>query len=141
MKMCFFFFFAFCCFFSCSTDDPSNDVDANLIQVQLQEGTNMAATLSPDQSTLAIDLQGTIWLVPAEGGTATALTDPRADSHEPSWSPDGQFLAFQSYAGGNFHIWIIDKEGKQLEQITFGAYDDREPHWSPDGQRLGFFIG
>ena len=50
------------------------------IEVTLTEGTNMAAALSPDGGTLAIDLVGRIWTLPASGGTATALTDPFGDA-------------------------------------------------------------
>ena len=48
-----------------------------VIEVTVREGTNMAAALSPDGRTMAIDALGRIWTLPATGGTATALTDPR----------------------------------------------------------------
>ena len=125
----------------------SQALEANLIAtdtveeeqpVILREGTNMAAALSPDGQTLALDLQGTIWLLPAEGGEATSLTDALGDCHEPTWSPDGTTLAFHSYQDGTYHIWTIQRDGSGLRQMTDGRYDDREPHWSPDGERIAF---
>ncbi|MDW7695978.1 amidohydrolase family protein [Flammeovirgaceae bacterium SG7u.111] len=107
-------------------------------EVLLEEGTNMAAALSPDKSSLAIDLQGTIWILPVEGGKATAITDGMGDCHEPAWSPDGQKLAFHSYKAGNYHIWTVDKNGSSLTQITKSKFDDREPHWSPNGEDIIF---
>ncbi len=37
-----------------------------------------------------------VWLVEAETGRATVLTDDRVDSYDPAWSPDGKWLYFLS---------------------------------------------
>ncbi len=113
-------------------------ISAQEIKVTVHEGTNMATALSPDGKTLAIDLQGTIYTLPVSGGPATALTDGMGDERQPSWSPDGEKIVFQSYRDGNFHLWTINRDGSNLKQITFGMFDDREPHWSPDGTRIVF---
>ncbi|MDE0473049.1 MAG: amidohydrolase family protein [Gammaproteobacteria bacterium] len=108
------------------------------IEVTISEGTNVAAALSPDESTLALDLLGRIWVMPASGGAATALTDPVGDARQPAWSPDGSRIAFQAYWDGNYHIWSVGADGTGLRQHTRGRFDHREPHWSPDGGRLAF---
>ncbi len=108
------------------------------VQVTIAEGTNVAVALSPDEGTLALDLLGRIWVMPAGGGTATALTDPAGDARQPAWSPDGSRIAFQAYWDGNYHIWSVSVDGTSLRQHTRGRFDHREPHWSPDGARLAF---
>lgn len=123
---------------SCSVPQSETEESSNLVEVALQEGTNLAVALSPDQQTLAIDLQGTIWLLPVAGGEAQPITDALGDCHEPAWSPDGQQLTFHSYRNGNYHIWTIQRDGSQLQQLTRGLYDHREPHWSPDGLSIVF---
>ena len=98
----------------------------------------MAAAISPNKETIAIDLQGRLWTLPAAGGTAVAITDSLGDARQPSWSPDGNQLSFQGYWDGNWHIYTVDKTGANLQQWTSGQYDNREPHWSPDGKRILF---
>src|SRR5262245_28730770 len=106
------------------------------IEVVMNEGTSMAAALSPDGRTLAIDLLGCLWILPANGGSAQQISDELGDIRQPAWSPDGQTIAFQSYRDGGWHIWTIAPDGTKLKQHTFGPFDYREPYWSSDGLRL-----
>ena len=108
------------------------------VEVTLTEGTNIAAALSPDGTTIAFDLVGRIWVMPAAGGRAEPITDPVGDARQPSWSPDGARIAFQAYWDGNYHVWSVAPDGSGLRQHTRGPYDHREPHWSPDGDRIAF---
>jgi Tol biopolymer transport system component len=58
---------------------------------------------------------------------------PGAQDQAPAWSPDGQWIAFQSTRGGNEDIWIMDANGRQLHQLTTNRGMDMHPEWSPDG--------
>jgi Tol biopolymer transport system component/imidazolonepropionase-like amidohydrolase len=109
------------------------------VHLTLHEGTSMAAALSPDGRTLAIDLLGTLWTLPAAGGTATPISDIFLDARQPVWSPDGRRIAFQAYRTSTWQIWTINADGSSLTPVTSpGPFDDREPIWSPDGTRLAF---
>src|ERR1700687_1440217 len=108
------------------------------VEVTVSEGTNIAATVSPDHGTLIIDLQGALWMLPLSGGAATRLTDEFLEPARPDWSPLGDSIAFQAYATGTFHIWTMSPDGTQIAQLTDGHYDDREPRFSPDGRRIAF---
>jgi Tol biopolymer transport system component len=108
------------------------------VRLTLAQGTSMAAALSPDGRTIALDLLGALWLMPADGGPARRILDDGYDAHAPAWSPDGTRLAFQAYLRDTWHIWTMRADGSELTQVTSGPYDDREPSWSPDGQRLAF---
>ncbi|WP_174275122.1 amidohydrolase family protein [Sphingomonas bacterium] len=107
-------------------------------EVALAEGTNIAIAISPDGKTIAFDLLGLLWVMPAAGGPATCVTDAFADLGQPSWSPDGRTLVFQSYRSGNFQIWTANADGSGLKQRTTGFADHREPSFSPDGRSIIF---
>ncbi len=108
------------------------------IDVTVREGTSMSISISPDGSTIATDMQGSIWTMPASGGALTRITDVFNDARQPMWSPDGRTIAFFAYRDGGYDIWSIDKDGSNQKKLTWGAYDDREPTWSHDGTRLAF---
>jgi Tol biopolymer transport system component/imidazolonepropionase-like amidohydrolase len=108
------------------------------IDVTITEGTSMAAAVSPDGETVVIDLQGSLWTLPSDGGRATRIIDEFFDARQPSWSPDGATIVFQSYRRGTWDIWAVRADGSDPTPLTGGAHDDREPHWSPDGRRIAF---
>ena len=112
--------------------------EAASIDVLVHEGTSMAVAVSPDGQTLALDLQGSIWLLPVTGGLATRITDLFNDARQPAWSPDGTWITFFSYRDGGYHLWAVAPDGSQLHQVTWGPFDDREPVWSHDGTQLAF---
>ena len=108
------------------------------VDVTVHEGTSMAIALSPDKRTLILDLQGSLWSMPATGGAAKRITDEYNDARQPSWSPDGRRIAFQSYRDGTWRIAVIAPDGGGMKALTTGPFDAREPHWSPDGKSIAF---
>lgn len=109
-----------------------------VFDVSVTEGTSMAVAVSPDGQTLAIDLQGSIWTVPASGGEAHRITDVFNDARQPVWSPDGRQIAFYAFRDGGYDLWAISPDGSNQHKLTWGTWDDREPAWSPDGTRIAF---
>ncbi|NJC71987.1 amidohydrolase family protein [Planosporangium thailandense] len=106
--------------------------------ISLHEGTNLAAQLSPDAQTIAMDVVGVLWVLPASGGPARRLTSDLFDVAQPEWSPDSHAITFQSYRDGAFNIWLIRPDGSGLRRLTRGPYDHREPRFAPDGTRIVF---
>jgi Tol biopolymer transport system component len=86
-----------------------------LVSVEFHEGTNMAASPSPDGKRIVFSAQGALWVIPIGGGIATRITDWHLEPTAPVWSPNGKRIAFQNYAPeGNYHIWTVDPDGADL---------------------------
>lgn len=50
--------------------------------------------ISPDGSTIAMGILGTLWMLPVDGGIATQFTHGQGWDHDPVWSQDGRHLAY-----------------------------------------------
>ena len=65
-------------------------------------------------------------------------TDTQSDLN-PTWSPAGDRIAFQSNRGsGEMNIWVMDADGANPTQLTTNVNEDRNPAWSPDGLWIAF---
>ncbi len=100
-----------------------------------------APTWSPDGSRLAFHAvdsasppggrpRRSIFVVDADGGHLTRLTDATADDVDPAWTPDGRIL-FASNRGGNFDLYLVAPDGGGLIRLTDTPFDELEPAWSP----------
>src|SRR3981081_3221343 len=95
------------------------------IDLTITQGTSMAAAPSPDRRSIAIDLLGGIWILPMRGGGGNGVPPPLLEARQPTWSPDGQSIAFQGYDDGTWHIYVIPRDGGEAKAITSGVFDDR----------------
>jgi Tol biopolymer transport system component/DNA-binding winged helix-turn-helix (wHTH) protein len=80
-----------------------------------------------------------IYLIDAEGGTPTRLTDHPGEDIVPSWSRDGQWIYFASNRNGTMQVWKVSAAGGQAVQVTdHGGFEAFE---SPDGKTLFYNKG
>jgi serine/threonine protein kinase len=87
-----------------------------------------------------------IWIINSDGSGQRQLTGIATGACQPSWSPDGKYLAFISpctgkkdiYSGSR--IYISDADGKNLQPLSvpLSSAGDFSPVWSPDGDRIAF---
>lgn len=106
--------------------------------VTVTEGTNLSFALSPDGRTMVLSIQGVLFSLPANGGTATALTSYYYDAREPAWSPDGGQIVFHGYRNGNWDLWTLPATGGDPLPLTSDQFDDREPQYAPGGSQIAF---
>ena len=56
----------------------------------------------------------------------------------PEYSPDGQYIYFNSERTGTMQIWRMKPDGTEQEQVTADEFNNWFPHLSPDGKRMVF---
>lgn len=84
-----------------------------------------------------------IYIMEADGTNVQRMTD-QGYAVSPSWSPNGQFLAFawrRNYgpgAPGGQDIYVMDVASKQWVQLTHDSGVNDYPSWSPDGRHIVF---
>jgi Tol biopolymer transport system component len=105
------------------------------IEFTTDEGTWISLDVSRDGKTILFELLGDLYTVPIEGGDAVGITSGMAFDSQPSYSPDGVYIAFVSDRGGSENIWIANTDGSDPIQLSM----DRQslfvsPSWTPDGE-------
>jgi Tol biopolymer transport system component len=92
---------------------------------------------SPDGKRLAFSALTRLYVMDLPDGKPTRLSDDGAREYHPSWSPDGKWLAYVSWAPGGGHLWKRTADGKgRPQQLTRIPAFYRDPTWSPDGSRI-----
>ena len=115
-------------------DVQNPPMDKREIDINVTEGTWMSLDVSPDGKTIAFDMLGDIYTIPASGGTATNIASGLAWDMQPRFSPDGKQIAFTSDRAGGDNIWVMDVDGGNPKQITKESFRlMNNPTWSPDG--------
>jgi dipeptidyl aminopeptidase/acylaminoacyl peptidase len=95
-----------------------------------------------------------IWVASADGDEPRRVTGEPASATDPSWSPDGRYLAFVSEREGEAsqapaseqkalgkgkpQIWLLPSDGGEARQLTFLPHGASSPVWSPDGRSVAF---
>jgi TolB protein len=85
-----------------------------------------------------IDQAWRIYVMNADGSEVTPLSPEGVDDTAPTWSPDGQKIAFVSQRDGNREIYVMDANGENVVNLSRHPADDWTPSWSPDGSQLAF---
>jgi TolB protein len=79
-----------------------------------------------------------IWTMSENGSDLVRVTTNTMPDWEPTFSPDGTWIVFQSRSSGNWDIYKIKTDGTDLARLTTDAADDWEPNWSPNGDKIVF---
>jgi dipeptidyl aminopeptidase/acylaminoacyl peptidase len=93
---------------------------------------------SPDGKLIAFISGGDLWLIGADGGGATRLTDtPGMTERLPAWSPDSSRIAFDASPDGS-DVWVVEVDTGSLTNVSsFPESTEFAPSWRPLSPPLG----
>jgi WD40 repeat protein len=103
-----------------------------------------AGAWSPDSRSFVVPAvtagRPVLRVIDVESGDATreVRLDPVHEVFNPTWSPDGNAIAFSAIVGGVTDLFVYDLRKNQLHQLTKDVYAELHPAWSPDGRTLAF---
>jgi len=137
-------------FSSSRTGDPeiyvSNAEGGELKRVTESHGPDVSPVWNPKTGAQIAWVSGRtglpqLYTMESDGTNVQRMTDT-GYAVSPSWSPNGQFLAFawsRSYGPGvpgHQDIYLMDTATKQWVQLTHDAGSNDFPSWSPDGRHI-----
>jgi serine/threonine-protein kinase len=120
------------------------DLDGLVSPLLDDAGTYWTPAFSPDGRRLAIDIaaesgNGDIWVEDLDRGIRTRLTFDESDDTGPVWSPDGEWIYFQSDRGNSYDIFRVAADGsEQPVRLTETDSDQAPSDVTPDGKTLIF---
>ena len=75
----------------------------------------------------------------ANGDVVREIEVPEAgEILNPTWSPDGNSIAFSATVGGDSDLFIHDLASGTTKRVTSDLFADLQPAWSPDGDTIAF---
>jgi TolB protein len=77
----------------------------------------------------------------SDGENPRMVLESRQPLMSPSWSADGQWLAYVSFEGHHSAIYVQEVRSGQRRQVSARAGINGAPAFSPDGRRLALTLG
>jgi dipeptidyl aminopeptidase/acylaminoacyl peptidase len=81
---------------------------------------------------------GDIYRISVKGGEEQRLTDAPGLDDGSEYTPDGQYIYFNSNRTGRMQLWRMKPDGSNQEQITKDDFNNWFAHVSPDGKSIVF---
>ncbi|WP_135606217.1 PD40 domain-containing protein [Methanococcoides sp. NM1] len=97
-----------------------------------------APVMSPDGTKIAylskVSGNYDIWVMNPDGGKNQQITDSANDEGAPSWSPEGEMLAYS--LEGN--LWTVNLTNRVPVVLRNDTFENTHPVFNPDGTKIAF---
>jgi tricorn protease len=87
---------------------------------------------------LAFVYAGDLWLADRDGQNPRRLTTSAAEERDPSFSPDGRWIAYAGRFENNTDVYVISVDGGQPRRLTWHPMGDHPTGWTGDGSGVTF---
>src|SRR5881628_2984636 len=103
-----------------------------------RSGGSEAIDLTSLSGRIVFDNFQDVWSVNADGTGLRRLTRSPWPEFDPSWSPDGRFIAYRAEPHEYPQLWVMNADGSGQHRLT---RDGGFPIWSPDGSMIAYAPG
>ncbi len=91
------------------------------------------AAPDPDGGRVVVAARGWLWMLDLASGEATQLTHGAPLDSRPTWSPDGDRVAFVRDDGRDTDVWVLDVRTGEARAAVETPALDLDPAFGPDG--------
>jgi tricorn protease-like protein/C-terminal processing protease CtpA/Prc len=94
-----------------------------------------SASIGPGAKRVAVEARGDLFTAPVKEGYVRALT--RTDGvaeREPTWSPDGKWIAYISDETGENELWVRPSDARPPEEKKEEKKDEKKPEDNKEGE-------
>lgn len=124
--------------------DVAFDARDNTVEYVRSAGRAEGFAPDPTGDRVAVDFRGELFIAPVDPsmGELARVTRSAWRDRYPSFSPDGNTLAFVSDESGEEEIWVQEiATGQRRKLTTVPVFQGSNYLWSPDGARIAFVAG
>lgn len=117
---------------------------SNLQRITASGAIEVEPKINPKTGTDMVDVSGRtglpqIYHMSLQGTDVQRLSAGTGEATNPSWSPDGDHIAFawtKGFEPGNYNIFVMDVASQQTAQLTANEGRNENPSFAPDGAHI-----